>query len=415
MKIKKCRICGNNKFLEVLSLGNLAFTGIFPSNMDEEVPKGDLTLWKCETASYESELTCGLVQLAEEYDPRLFFGNGYGYQSRLNVSMVNHLSRVVDWVSSKVLLNQNDLILDIGSNDGTLLNFLTNKDLSLIGMDPSSAQFAKYYNETIRRSNDFFSAEGFTKISNGKKAKIIFSIAMFYDLVDPNSFVKDIVKILNQDGFWYLEQSYLPLMMKNNAIDSICHEHLEYYDFDSLRWLFRSHNLYLHDFQINEVNGGSIGLLVSKKPFAEEIWDKLRLITLEITEYRGFEEALKAFAINSQNELEKLRLFILKETKAGKRFAALGASTKGNVLLQYANLSSNLISVIGEINPSKFGKFTPGTRIPIVNENEAIADNFDYYIVLPWHFKTTFIQRLGRSVNLVFPLPYFDLVRRTNT
>jgi NDP-4-keto-2,6-dideoxyhexose 3-C-methyltransferase len=403
--IKACRICGNVRLELVLDLGDQVLTGVFPNSADTEVTTGPLQLVKC----HGKEGCCQLVQLAHNYDLAEMYGENYGYRSALNRSMVKHLAAKVEWLQKRRPLKPGDVVLDIGSNDGTTLSQYP-KELSLIGIDPTIKKFASYYPPHIQKVPDFFTAASFKKVMGEKKAKIVTSISMFYDLPAPMQFVQDVAAVLADDGVWHLEQSYLPLMIETNSYDTVCHEHLEYYGLIQLQWMTSRAGLRITDVQLNDVNGGSFAVTVEKgsgpdAPLVQELLAREQpLQTLATWE--------KFAQMTSQHRVEFPAL--LKKLKAeGKKVYGLGASTKGNVVLQYCGITPELLSCIAEINPDKYDCFTPGSKIPIVSEEQARSEKPDVFFVLPWHFRKGFIEReksfFASGGKLLFPLPQIEL------
>jgi len=341
---------------------------------------------------------------------------GYGYRSGINKTMSDHLADLTRRVQTIARLEENDIVLDIGSNDGTLLKSYSRDDIRRIGIDPGGEQYKKYYPPEIQLISDFFTAANFKSVYSHEKAKIITSIAMFYDLEEPMEFVKNIRQILHKDGVWVLEQSYLPTMLKMNSFDTICHEHLEYYAFHQIDWMLRQNNLKAVDIEFNAINGGSFKLYVthadSRIPRNDEALDqvitseqKLKLDTA--VPYRNFCTRIEKIRAN-------LNTLLRREKEKGKKIFVYGASTKGNVLLQYFNLDSTIITAAAERNPEKWGCRTPGTNIPIISEEEARKLKPDYFLPLPWHFKNEFIKRESRFLEeggkFIFPLPEVEIV-----
>ena len=278
----------------------------------------------------------------------------------LNISMVRHLTNKIKTLENLVKLSESDLVVDIGSNDATSLKAYTVK-CKRLGIDPTGIKFREYYTEDIDLIPDFFSAEVFTKKYPDKKAKIVTSIAMFYDLEDPTAFVKDIEAILSDSGIWHFEQSYMPSMLRSNAYDTVCHEHLEFYSFKVIKNLLERCARVI-DVQMNAINGGSFAVTACKKNAAYRSnhpvieWmlrqeDDMRIDTPK--PYRNFEE--KVF-LHRKNLLELIEALI----SDGKIIFGYGASTKGNVLLQFCGLTSKHIPYIADVNKDKFGCFTPG-------------------------------------------------------
>ncbi|MDA7688625.1 methyltransferase domain-containing protein, partial [Pelagibacteraceae bacterium] len=227
---KFCRICNNTNLVEVLSLGNQYLSGIFPKTKNEPLINAPLALVKC-----IGKDSCGLVQMKYNFSSDIMYGENYGYRSGLNSSMVKHLENKTEKIKSIINLENDDIILDIGSNDGTTLSFFINSNLNLIGIDPTANNFIDYYHEEVSVLPNFFSSKLFTDKYKSKKAKVIFSLSMFYDLPKPLDFMKEIKSILDVNGIWVVEQSYLPFMLETNSYDTVCHEHYEYYSLKDIK------------------------------------------------------------------------------------------------------------------------------------------------------------------------------------
>ena len=262
-KISKCRICGNSNLKRVINLGRMGLTGIFPSQTSK-ILTGPLEVVKCVKSGPDK--VCGLVQLRHSYNQKIIYGKNYGYRSGLNRSMIDHLHELVENLSKYVSYKDSDMIIDIGSNDGTMLNFFPkNKKLKLVGIDPTAKKFKKYYSPTIKVIPEIFSVTAIKKYFGNKKTKVVATIAMFYDLENPLAFAQEVEEILLDDGIWVMEQSYLPLMIKVNAYDTICHEHLEYYRLKQIKWICDNVGLKIIDIETNDTNGGSFKLILAKK------------------------------------------------------------------------------------------------------------------------------------------------------
>ena len=407
-EITACRICGNGDLAPVMSLGNLALTGVFPKAESEEVASGPVDLVKCNQAT-----GCGLVQLKQSYSLEAMYGLNYGYRSGLNESMVDHLRSKVARILSLGLLDPGDLIIDIGSNDSTTLRAYPENTFQLVGIDPTGIKFSSYYPPEIRLIPEFFSADAVAKALDNRKAKVITSFSMFYDLEDPIEFAREIEGALHDDGIWVLEQSYLPAMLRTNSFDTICHEHLEFYALRQINWICEQAGLKVLDVEFNDVNGGSFSITVSKAS-AKHIPNSMQLQQILADEKAlGLltTDAFDTFRANVEKGRIELLEFLRKANAEGKSVYALGASTKGNVLLQYFNLDPTLIKSVGEVNSEKFGAFTPGSLIPIVSEDEMLQENPDYILILPWHFRNFFtgLAKL-KGTKLVFPLPSWEIV-----
>jgi hypothetical protein len=406
--IKACRICHNDIFEKVISLGDQYLTGVFPTKTTEKITKGPLDLLFCRK--------CHLLQLGHSYDLGEMYGDNYGYRSGLNQSMVDHLTRKICNLENKVKLSPGDCVLDIGSNDCTTLKAYTTSNIKRVGIDPTAQKFKEFYPHDVTLISDFFSASAYkTKVD--QKAKIVTSIAMFYDLESPVDFAKQIHEILDDNGIWHFEQSYMPLMLNTTSYDTICHEHLEYYSLHVIKNILELANLEIADVTMNGINGGSFAVTavkVNNKTYPRENhvinWLLEKEIRSGVMTLKPFEE----FRERIYRHREDLISLLSSIKKSGKTIFGYGASTKGNVLLQFCDIGTNYISAIADVNKEKFGRFTPGTNIPIISEAEAKSQKPDYYLVLPWHFKNSILNRekdfMNRGGKFIFPLPEIEIV-----
>lgn len=407
VQLPACRASGSKHLLSVLNLGTQALSGVFPKSTSEPVTAGPLELVWCPDS--------GLLQLNHSYDPLEMYGQNYGYRSGLNQSMVRHLQGKVRGLEALVKLNAGDVVVDVGSNDATLLKSYGAAGLERVGIDPTGTKFAQYYPPDIRLVPDFFSRANFEKASS-KKARIVTSIAMFYDLDDPVAFARQVESILADDGVWHFEQSYMPAMLRTNSYDTVCHEHLEYYSLAVVQGIVEKAGLRVIDVKVNAINGGSFAVTAAKQgsryqaetATIEWLLEQERRMGLETPRpFREFEE--RVF-----RHREDLRRLIRSLAKEGKKIFGYGASTKGNVLLQFCGLTPEELPVIAEVNEDKFGCVTPGTHIPIVSEAEARAMKPDFFLVLPWHFKNGILERekefLERGGKMIFPFPEIEIL-----
>lgn len=411
-QISECRICKNSQLIEVLDLGVQALTGVFPKSRAQQITEGPLKLVKCTG----DDDVCGLLQLQHTYDLGELYGDNYGYRSGLNASMVTHLHAKVGRILGRVNLPDDALIVDIGANDSTTLQAWPAQGCTLVGIDPTASKFQEFYPSHIQLIPDFFSAATLQRHLPNRKAAVVTSFSMFYDLEEPLSFMREVAEVLDDDGVWVLEQSYMPTMLLRNSYDTVCHEHLEYYALKQIKWMTDRTDLKIIDVEFNDINGGSFSLMVAKRqsrypesPAVEEILDEEARTGLHTL------QPFERFARNVAANRAALRAFLDEAKQFGKSICALGASTKGNVLLQYCNITAADIARVGEVNPDKFEAFTPGTLLPIVSEEDVLAMQPDYLLVLPWHFRNFFLEH-DRFVdrNLIFPLPQLELVRMTS-
>ena len=404
--IEACRICGNKNLVEVLDLGKQALTGVFPKSKDQSVDQIPLVLVKC-----MGEGRCGLLQLKHTGDLSQMYGLNYGYRSGLNASMVRHLHGKVAKIQKSVNLGPNDLVIDIGSNDSSTLQAYPN-ECDLYGIDPTGVKFKKYYPSHINLIADFFSTKVFKEHLKDRKAKVITSFSMFYDLEDPMQFMREIFECLDDNGIWVFEQSYMPTMLQMNSYDTICHEHLEYYALAQIQWMAERVGFVIREVEFNDINGGSFSVTVSKGKEAppasvQKILQKEKEMGLDdLQPYQEFEKRVA-------EHRQQFRSFLQKAQEEGSRILGYGASTKGNVILQYCGITEQELPCIAEVNEEKFGAYTPGTHIPIVSEQEALRLNPDYYLVLPWHFRKNILEKeqsfLASGGKFVFPLPQVEV------
>ena len=406
-RIEHCRIGGGEDLISVLSLGHQELTGVFPKTRDTPITSGPLELvWSPKS---------GLLQLAHTYNAAEMYGDNYGYRSGLNQSMVSHLERKIRHLERVAGLSAGDTVLDIGSNDSTSLKAYSTSGLNRIGIDPTGEKFRQYYPPEIKLVPDFFSAKSYETVSKSK-AKLVTSIAMFYDLDDPIAFARQVEAILAPDGLWHFEQSYMPSMLRMCSYDTICHEHLEFYSLTVMQKIMAAADLKLVDVQMNAVNGGSFAVTAAKKNSKVKTNETVLNWLLEQEErmglntpkpYRDFEDRVFRHRTDLRRLLQSL-------AANGKRIVGYGASTKGNVVLQFCGITEKEVCAIAEVNPDKFGAYTPGTRIPIISEAEARAMKPDYFLVLPWHFKDGIIKReqefLDGGGKMIFPFPEIEIV-----
>ena len=414
-EVKKCRICGNDDLIPVLNLGQQHLTGIFPKTRTEKVASGPLELIKCN--EHKNPGSCGLLQLKHSYDFDKLYGSNYGYRSGLNKSMAEHLNNKVKKVMSHVKLLPGDMVIDVGSNDGTLLNAYPKDGIILVGCDPTADKFKEYYPVGATILCDFFSYDLLRKNIGGKKAKVISSIAMFYDLESPVEFMEQIYEMLSDDGIWIFEQSYMPSMLKMNSYDTVCHEHLEYYRLKQIKMMTDRIGFKIIDVEVNNANGGSFSLIVAKRTSAyKEAGGILKKMLRgeELSELHTL-KPYEDFRKRVFEHRERLPEYIKKLKEGGKKILGYGASTKGNVILQFCNLTDRDTPFIAEVNIDKFGSYTPGTLIPIISEEDAKAMKPDYFMVLPWHFKESIIKRekkyLKDGGRFLFVLPNPEVVK----
>ena len=403
LKIKKCRNCKNNNFLKLFSLGKLAFTGKFSKNKNTQIKKDFLNLVIC--------TNCKLVQIDRNFNSKYLYGKDYGYRSGINLTMTNHLKETANKLSILTKLKAGENILDIASNDGTLLNSYP-KNSFTVGVDPIINKLSKFYNKRHLKINDFFSFKKLLQFKIKKKFKIITAISVFYDLKDPNSFLRDINKIIDiKNGIFLLEHADLYSIIKKNLFDTICHEHLTYYSSKIIINMARNNNFKVIDIERNNINGGSTRFYFAhkKSSYNEKKKKILRFLNDEKKTKLENVETFKKFYKKILRLKNSLNFFIDSLLKNKKIIHGYGASTKGNVLLQFYGIGRDKIKYIADRNIEKKNHYTPGTKIKIITEKKSRSLKPDYYLVLPWHFKKEILIRekklIKKSTKFIFPLP----------
>ena len=401
-----CRVC-EGPLEDVFSLGEQYVSNFLdPSEPDGVKAPLDLVLCK----------RCTLLQLRHTVPPNAMYAN-YWYRSGTNKTMRDALADIVDTIEKAGYISRGETVLDIGCNDGTLLSSYKTKNVFKIGFDPAQnlSQFSKKVADRV--ITDFFTAENFDLYSGSikRRPKIVTSIAMFYDLEDPNKFVSDVKKVMHPLGVWVIQMSYLPVMLKQHDFGNICHEHLEYYSLRSLQYLLNLHEMVISDVQVNDVNGGSFRIFIRNKECRFSV--SKRVGQMHINEnLSGVDKVITYQEFNTKIVRIKkdVSQFIGEQTRNGKSVGVYGASTKGNVMLQFFGLDQEKICFASERNPDKWGKVTVGTRIPIISEEGARERKPDYFLVLPWHFIDEFVSRekeyLEGGGRFIVPLPHFTLI-----
>ena len=404
--IKKCRNCNSKSLKNLFSLGSIRLTGKFPKK-NEKIPFGDLSLVMCSS--------CKLVQLKEIFNMKYLYNQNYGYRTGINSTMKNHVKQVVKKLTAIVGLNRNDKVLDIASNDATLLNFYKNNIIKY-GIDPILNKYKKEYKYIDYKFPKFFDYKTILKKNRKAKFKIITALSVFYDLENPNIFLNGIKKLLDKNGIFYLEFQDLMLILKKNMFDTICHEHLEYYSVTFVNKILKKHKLKIFDHFYNSINGGSSAYLICHKNSKHKVNEK-KINKILLTERKfGIEKVntYKKFKKKIDYLKTKINSCIDNINKHKKIIHGYAASTKGNVLLQYFKLNNKKIKFISDRNPKKSNLYAPGSNIKIISESKSRKMKPDYYLVLAWHFKKEILSRermiRKKGTKFIFPLPNLEII-----
>lgn len=402
--ITQCRSCRTNNLTPIISLGNQYLSDF--RDDDTKPPQYPIDVVVCEK--------CSLLQLGETTPPGEMYHARYGYRSGINQTMRDHLRGIVKSAEKLVTLSPDDVVLDIGSNDATLLkNYGSN--LKRVGFDPVE-KFGEYYNENnLLLISEYFNAPAYLHLIK-RKAKIITVISCFYDMENPSLFVQGLKDILDEGGIIIIQQNYLASMLEQNALDNICHEHLEFYSLASMEHLFARHGLEIFKVEENDLNGGSFRTYIrhiAGSPLEESVSKmrekEKRLKLAEVATY-------KEFAQRMENIKGKILEFVDKQVQDKRKIYLYGASTRVGTLLQYLGLDKKTIVAAVERNPEKWGKIMSSTGIPIISEEQARKERPDFFIVGPWFFKKEFLKReeeyLKTGGLLLFPLPSVTIVSK---
>jgi SAM-dependent methyltransferase len=416
---QSCRLCGSTALKPVLDLGEQFLATFFISKENESrrpTRKVPLELVRCNPE--DDEDSCGLVQLKHTYPAELMYAE-YWYLSGVNQTMRDALLDISTSICKVAELKAGDTVIDIGCNDGTLLKSYPVEGLDKIGFDPAQNVALQFAGEPFERVVDFFNSDAFFSRRSDKKAMAVTSIAMFYDLDDPAEFVGNISEVLDDEGVWILQMADLPNMLENNMFDNICHEHLCYYHYAPMKYLFDMHGLKIIDVEMNDINGSSyrfyIGKNSRKTPISEDAQKRIAALqTKEFNEAYDTDAPYERFTKQIEKNKEELIGFLTKAKSDGKKVFVYGASTKGNVLLQYFGITADLVPFALERNEKKWGLKTLGSDIPIISEEEGRAMNPDYLLVLPYHFMNEMLKRetefTDRGGKFIVPVPTIHLL-----
>ena len=413
-----CRVCGSTQLKPLIDLGEQYLQGSFLKEGVLRPPSRKLPtqLVRCDVTADEN--ACGLLQLAHTFPPEILYAN-YWYRSGTNQTMRNHLRGIVESARG-ITKGQPLTVLDIGCNDGTLLSYYPEGTVRY-GVDPSD--IAGEIKGDVRVVNTVFPSEQATAVLPCGGFDVVTSIAMFYDLEDPCGFAASVAALLKPGGIWVFEMSYLPLMLLQNSFDTICHEHLEYYSLSVLEFIARKANLRIFKAEINDINGGSIRCYAchANSPITGTAQDRALLHQLQIREFEmelDTDKPYVAFQRRIDTLRQQFRDLLFEIRSRGETIHVYGASTKGNVLLQWYGVDRLVVECAADRNPMKIGAVTLGTGIPIVSEEESRARKPNYYLVLPWHFRSEFLDREAATIRagtrMLFPLPEITVVDKDN-
>ena len=397
-KVSKCLLCKHNHLKSLFNVGNLYVSNFVSKKEIFKGVKSPLDLLYCKK--------CTLIQLSHLAPQEIMYRRFYWYKSGVTKTMRDGLKELYLDCVKKAKLKKNDIILDIGANDGTLLKYFKKSKFKTIGCEP-----AKNLKEELKKNctfliNNFWSSKELFKIlkkNKLKKPKLITAIGMFYDLKDPNKFIRDAANSLSEDGIFVAQLMSLKSMIEKNDLGNICHEHIEFYSFSSIKYLFENNGLEIFKISKNEINGGSYRFYCRKFKTGS-----IKLPNENVL------KMMKNFVQRVIDNKNKTLRFIKAQHKAGKKIFLYGASTKGNTVLQYYGLNKKIIPYAAERSPFKWGKYTIGSGIKIISEKEAKKLKPDFFFVTPWGFIKEFIKKKKKWLNeggkFIVPFPNMKVI-----
>ena len=410
---KHCRITGTDKLITVLNLGEQCLTSVYPLPEEKDPSTSPLDL-----VFADDPEGCYLVQLRHNADMGEMYGTTYGYHSSISPMMVRHLKEKFDELVAFAKPKPGEFVLDIGCNDGTFLNFYRSYSVKRFGVDPSSKKFRDMFDSDIEVAYDFFTADTVRAMSGNASYKIVSSIAMFYDIDQPLQFVQEVADLLQKDGIWLVEIAYLPLMMTNLAYDQVMHEHLTYLGLRQMDHLARKSGLKILDISTNHMNGGSINIIMGKEESPYPVNSRKIDVMMQAEAPLSTLAPFKRFANRVANHRDEVRHLLGLIKDSGKVVWGYGASTKGNVIMNYCGLGTSHLPAVCDKNPYKHGRVTPQTRIPIVSQEEMRNANPDYLFVNIWHLRREVLKDekdyIMNGGQMIFSLPRPHLVNKDN-
>jgi len=411
VKREKCVSCGERLPADIVDIGSQYPSAVFLSDSDRAPPElhsTSLNVTRCQNQ------TCTLIQLAYEYDLQYVFDH-YPYESGSTATMKEILQDVVTDAESVVDLTPNDIVLDIGGNDGTMLGLFTKPLKCRVNIDAAAGIKQTVLDDNYHHVRAQFEAESYSKLGL-PSPKLITSVAMFYHLSNPLEFCENISKVMNDDSVWILQMTYVGTMLEDNIFDNIVHEHVAYYSLFSIEALLAKVGLTVAEARIVPSYGGSLRIFIVKDPskFPSEYWrkDYLGVQQFEIDHSTNSYEALYAFDSRCRLLRDSLRQVITHITEKNELIWGFGASTKGNMILQYLGIDEKTLPFILDNSGKKIGTRTTGSLVPIIDEESNIKNVPEYLLVLPYYYTNAFVKILkkklpvGKKVHLIIPLPY---------
>jgi SAM-dependent methyltransferase len=341
---------------------------------------------------------CFLVQIDEFKKSVEIFSDRYVYFSSFSTSWLEHARSYVEMIVARLGLNSRSLVVEIGSNDGYLLQYIKEKNIPCLGIEPAKSTAKVARGKGIEVISEFFGVILAEELAlRGQKADLMVGNNVLAHVPDINDFVKGLKIALKSDGAITLEFPHLMRLIAENQFDTIYHEHFSYLSFYTVDRIFSEHGLTLFDVEELSTHGGSLRVYLKHQddkskeisPTVAALHEKETAGGMrELSHYQDFQE--KANRIKYD-----LLSFLLTQKRQGKKVIAYGAAAKGNTLLNYCGIKDDLIEFVVDASPYKQGKFLPGSHIPVVHETEIERSQPEFVLVLPWNIKDEIEQQLS--------------------
>ena len=388
----KCRFCQNELTHEFIDLVNAPPSNSFLS--PEELNKPEvfypLRLFVCEK--------CFLVQIDEYKRSEEIFSEKYAYFSSFSSTWLEHARQYVEMITPRLGLNKEAFVVEIGANDGYLLQYFKEKNIPCLGIEPAKSTADVARDKGIEVVTEFFGTKLAERlVIEGRKADLIVGNNVLAHVPDINDFVKGLKMLLGKDGVITLEFPHLMRLIEENQFDTIYHEHFSYYSFHTVNQIFSEHGLVLFDVDELPTHGGSLRI------YAGHQEDRSKELSAKVEALNGKESAAGiselSYYLGFQDKANKVKYellsFLLAQKREGKKVVAYGAAAKGNTLLNYCGIKKDLIEFVVDASPHKQGKFLPGSHVPVVKEKRIRELRPDYVLILAWNIKEEIMEQLS--------------------
>lgn len=408
----KCRFCNHVVETEFADLVNSPASNSYltAEQLNEPETFFPLKVMVCEK--------CFLVQVDEYKKSSDIFNQDYAYFSSFSTSWLAHCKKYVDMMTGRFGFNNNSLIVEVASNDGYLLQYFKEKNIPVLGIEPTANTAAVAIKKGIPSVVDFFGVKLATKLKDeGKKADLLLGNNVLAHVPDINDFVGGMKVMLNEKGVITMEFPHLYQLVLNNQFDTIYHEHFSYLSFTTVKKIFEGRGLSMFDVEEVSTHGGSLRIFAKhaeddSKPVSVNVANMLKKESdagmLSLDYYKGFQEKVDKIKVD-------LLDFLVQQKKAGKKVAAYGAAAKGNTLLNYCGVKKDMVSFVVDANPHKQNKYMPASHIPICTEARIKEDKPDFILILPWNIKDEIVKQLSYvkdwNAQFVVPVPKLEVLK----